>query len=167
MIRMARALQILLPCLLALQVRASMADSGQGVQLVNLHTGERLVVRAQRLPAPSVLNRFLRCSIDQKYTFMDPRLVAAALKAAAELGAARVEIVSAFRTNRLNGVMHNESPNVALRSRHLNGQALDLRLTGVDTQTLCEYFQRMRLGGVGCYRGPRFVHIDVGPVRTW
>ncbi len=137
------------------------------IQLYNIHTRKTLVIQPGRIPAPSVLNRFLRCSKDRKYTLMDPRLIVAAVGAAAAFGMEQVNIVSAFRTQRLNRALAAEGHNVALRSRHINGQALDLRIPHVSVEELCQYFRNLRLGGVGCYPGSNFVHIDVGPVRTW
>lgn len=98
---------------------------------------------------------------------MDPRLVFMAIQAAYYFGQSRVEIVSAFRTAILNEAMRAENHHVALRSRHINGQALDLRIPSVDTRLLCGYFKSLEVGGVGCYEKLRFVHIDVGPVRFW
>ncbi len=137
------------------------------IDLYYPQTGETLRVAVGHLPAPAVLNRFLRSPRDRRYTLMDPRLVAAALQAARQLGAARVIVVSAFRSREINEEMRASSPGVALRSRHLAGQALDLSLPGVPLQTLCEHFRARRLGGVGCYPTLGFVHIDVGPVRSW
>jgi uncharacterized protein YcbK (DUF882 family) len=163
--------QLMRPLLLTLILLALDADLASAepltVQIVQLQTGETLSLRPGRLPAPSVLNRFLRCAKDRRYTLMDPRLVAAAVAAARTLNASRVEILSAFRTSRLNGTMRAESRQVALRSRHINGQALDLRLPAVSIVALCDHFRALKLGGVGCYPGHHFVHIDVGPVRHW
>ena len=139
------------------------------VELVNLQSGERLQVPADRIPAPSILNRFLRCAPERRYTFMDPRLVVAAIQAALAHG----QRVSSGARSRVSARrcstsrVRIEGRLVALRSRHLAGQALDLRIPGVSTEALCEHFKGIRLGGVGCYLGPRFVHVDVGPVRAW
>lgn len=137
------------------------------VELVNARTNERLEVRADHLPSPSVINRFFRCAKDRRYTLMDPRLVQGVVVAANRLGARRVVILSAFRTSRYNEERRERGHRVALRSRHIHGQALDLRIPGVPTKRLCRYFREGWRGGVGCYEKPRFIHIDVGPVRTW
>jgi len=137
------------------------------VELVYLQTGARLVVRVDHLPSPSTLNRFLRCPSERRYTLMDPRLIVRAVEAARTFGVPRVEIVSAFRTAGLVEAQRAAGRTVTLRSRHINGQALDIRLPGVDTEALCTHFLTRRQGGVGCYRRSRFIHIDVGPTRSW
>jgi uncharacterized protein YcbK (DUF882 family) len=137
------------------------------VVLVHARTRETLEVRPGRLASPARINRFLRCAKDRKYTLMDPRLIAAAVSAARRFDKRRVLVLSAFRTSRLNKALRAEGRNVALRSRHINGQALDLRIGGTKTRDLCRYFVSLELGGVGCYERARFVHIDVGPVRYW
>jgi uncharacterized protein YcbK (DUF882 family) len=137
------------------------------IKLVHLHTGERLTVDPNRLPPPNRLNRFLRCKRCASYTLMDPRLVLVAARAARHFGRKRVLIVSAFRSQEINRRMHRNSRGVALRSRHVHGQALDFRLPKVPTPQLCRYLRKRRFGGVGCYFRRRFVHVDVGPVRNW
>lgn len=137
------------------------------VEVRNLRTRERLMVPAGRIPAPSVLNRFFRSAKDRRYTLMDPRPLMWAIRAARIHGAGQIVIISAFRTSRINEAMRAEGRRVALRSRHVHGQALDIRIPGVPTETLCAHFRKQKLGGVGCYKGVRFIHLDVGPVRTW
>ena len=144
-----------------LQGPTALAAPG-AVKIVNMHTRETLTVPPRRIPSPSRINRFFRCWRTRKYTHVDPRLVVAAVQAARRLRSGKVIVLSAFRTLRANMEIGG-----ALRSFHMNGQALDIRLAGVSTRTLCTYFRRLKLGGVGCYWKQRFVHIDVGKVRTW
>lgn len=151
----------------ALTVPLMGARSDGPITILNLRTREKLVVRAGRFPAPSVINRFLRCRSDRRYTLVDPRLIQRALVAARVFGMKEIEVISAFRTARMNSSMRARGHNVALRSRHVHGQALDLRIPGVPGARLCRYFRALRLGGVGCYPRLKFIHIDVGPVRTW
>ena len=153
--------------LLLLGQRGPALAAEPAVELRNLQTGARLLLRESHLPAPLVLNRFLQCPVEQRYTLMDPRLVLWAAEAARHFGAHRIEIVSAFRTAGLVRAQAAEGKHVALRSRHINGQALDVRLPGISTDQLCAHFLARGLGGVGCYRRAGFVHIDVGPRRSW
>lgn len=141
---------------------SALASPRRAVKVVNVHTRETIKVPAGRIPSPSVINRFFRCWRTRKYTHVDPRLVVAAVRATRKLGARKVIVLSAFRT-----LKANQEIGGALRSYHMNGQALDVRVVGVSTVTLCQHFRRLKLGGVGCYWNKRFVHIDVGPVRTW
>jgi uncharacterized protein YcbK (DUF882 family) len=158
--------KVSLLCLLC-SLPANLEGRTDTVVLVHAHTHETLKVRSGRLPSPARINRFLRCARDRKYTLMDPRLIAAAVAAARRFKKRRVLVLSAFRTSRLNAELRAEGRNVALRSRHVNGQALDLRIAGTETRDLCRYFVSLELGGVGCYERARFIHIDVGPVRYW
>ena len=130
------------------------------VTLVHLRSGERLVVQPDALPSPTKLNLFLRCRSTKHYTHMDPRLIAMATRAALHFGKRQVLIVSAFRSAELNVDLYRRGHKVALRSRHMAGQALDLRLGGVAIEKLCRYFRGLKAGGVGCYRRLSFVHID-------
>lgn len=141
---------------------SALASPRRAVKVVNVHTRETIKVPAGRIPSPSVINRFFRCWRTRKYTHVDPRLVVAAVQAARSLRSSKVIVLSAFRT-----LKANQEIGGALRSYHMNGQALDIRLKGVSTRALCIFFRRQKLGGVGCYWTRRFVHIDVGPVRTW
>ncbi len=47
------------------------------------------------------------------------------------------------------------------------GQAIDFRLPDVKTKVLLKFVRSLHLGGVGYYPESRFVHADVGRVRTW
>lgn len=157
-------------CALLLFPAVAVVDAtarGHAVTLTNIHTRERLQLRPGRIPSPSVLNRFFRCKRDRKYTLMDPRLVVLAAASARHFGKRKVQVISAFRTSRQNAAMRAEGRNVALRSRHIHGQALDFRVVGVSTRALCRHLRRLRAGGVGCYARARFVHIDFGRARTW
>lgn len=164
---MSRALMVGLHGLLLLVAPPAHAAPGK-IIFVHLHSGERLAVDPQALPSPRRLNRFLRCRSARKYTLMDPRLVLAAAHAARHFRRSKVAVLSAFRSAEVNLTLYKKGHKVALRSRHMAGQALDLRIPGVAIDALCRYFRSMKLiGGVGCYRRLNFVHIDVGPRRRW
>jgi uncharacterized protein YcbK (DUF882 family) len=49
----------------------------------------------------------------------------------------------------------------------MQGQAIDIRLNDRSLADLHTAAVGLRLGGVGFYPGPDFVHVDVGRVRYW
>ena len=56
---------------------------------------------------------------------------------------------------------------VAEHSQHMESRAIDLRVPGISTARLRDAALSLDAGGVGYYPVSRFVHVDVGPVRTW
>jgi uncharacterized protein YcbK (DUF882 family) len=56
---------------------------------------------------------------------------------------------------------------VAQKSMHLTGQAIDIRLPGVDLSDVRDAALDLKRGGVGYYADSGFVHIDTGRVRRW
>lgn len=82
-------------------------------------------------------------------------------------GQGRFEIISGYRSPKTNNMLRGKSGKVAKRSLHMLGKAIDIRLTGMDTQKLRNTALKLKQGGVGYYRRSDFVHIDTGRVRTW
>ncbi len=77
------------------------------------------------------------------------------------------EVISAYRAPETNAMRHRQSRGVARNSRHMSGQAIDVRVDGKSPTGLAELVASMQEGGVGLYRRSGFVHVDVGPVRRW
>ncbi len=135
--------------------------------LFNVHSREALTVFPGRLPDEGRLAELFRCRGFGEPGHLDPRLIESALAAAADLGATRVEIISAYRSPKFNDALAKKARRVAAESRHTRGQALDLRLEGIPATRLAAWFWEHFEGGVGTYVGDDFVHIDVGPKRRW
>ena len=135
--------------------------------LFNVHSREALTIFPGNLPDGMVLAGFFRCRGFGDPGHLDPRLLEAALTAAADLGTDRVEVVSAYRSSKFNDMLSKKARRVAGESRHIKGQALDLRLAGIPARRLGAWFWEHFDGGVGTYPGDDFVHIDVGPKRRW
>jgi uncharacterized protein YcbK (DUF882 family) len=76
-------------------------------------------------------------------------------------------IISGYRSPATNSFLRMEGHGVAAHSLHLEGKAIDIRLPGCDLKTLHCAAVELRMGGVGYYPGPDFVHVDVGRVRYW
>lgn len=76
-------------------------------------------------------------------------------------------IISAYRSPATNGQLTERSGEVAVRSLHMEGQAVDVRLVDVALTDLRDAALRLGKGGVGYYPDSDFVHLDVGRPRRW
>lgn len=107
---------------------------------------------------------------------MAPALLGLVRTLAAAHPRARVEVVSGFRSPKLNEMLRKKGHHVAPHSQHTLGHALDLRVipegdsAPMDPRVLAKEIRATGWsGGVGVYLGEhdRFVHADVGPRRGW
>lgn len=146
--------------------------------LVQTHTDERLPLDAH---APSQ-ERFSALLADrttgERHAF-DPRLLGLLRALAArhaEAGAPRIELVSGYRSPKLNEMMRKKGHHVASHSQHSLGHAVDFRIVlpgearGIDPRTLEKEIRDLGWdGGVGVYtlKSDWFVHADVGRNRRW
>lgn len=76
-------------------------------------------------------------------------------------------IVSGYRTPRSNAILKKTKHGVARNSLHMYGKAVDIRLPGFSLSALRENAIELKLGGVGYYPYSRFLHLDVGDIRSW
>jgi uncharacterized protein YcbK (DUF882 family) len=141
--------------------------------LVNTHTGEKLQVRyfeaGQYVPAAlNHLRHLLRDHRSGESLAMDPRLFDQlhALARCAECEP-HFEIISGYRSPASNAKMHEKSKGVATNSLHMQGRAIDVRLSGSSCSNLRDLALAMQSGGVGYYASSNFVHLDTGRFRTW
>jgi uncharacterized protein YcbK (DUF882 family) len=77
------------------------------------------------------------------------------------------QIISAYRSPATNEQLRQTRVGVEEHSLHIEGRAIDVRLTDVPTRTLNAVAIDLRQGGVGYYAVSNFVHLDTGPVRSW
>lgn len=77
------------------------------------------------------------------------------------------QVISGYRSPATNAKLAALSDGVARRSYHTKGMAIDIALADRRLPTLHQAALALRAGGVGFYPKPGFVHVDVGPVRTW
>lgn len=161
--------------LAALTARAALPPqscSGH-LALYNLHTAEALKIRyldrrgAFEPRALRRLNHFFRCHHTNQVHPIDPRLYLLLDRLRQNLGAhdRRFELVSGFRSEDYNRLLRQKSGQVAKKSYHVQGMAADIRLEGVPMASIHRAAQRLKAGGVGRYN--EFIHVDVGPVRSW
>ena len=79
----------------------------------------------------------------------------------------RFEVISAYRSPATNAMLRGTSNKVAMRSLHMQGRAIDVRVQGLDAVLLRNAATGMKRGGVGYYPSSDFVHLDTGRFRTW
>ncbi|MBR72282.1 MAG: Twin-arginine translocation pathway signal [Rhodospirillaceae bacterium] len=80
---------------------------------------------------------------------------------------AEFDVISGFRSTRTNSWLAGNSEGVSINSLHTIGMAIDIRHPKISTKELFIAGKKLELGGVGYYKESDFVHIDVGPSRTW
>jgi len=78
-----------------------------------------------------------------------------------------VQVISGYRSPASNAALHARSSGVATKSLHMQGMAMDIRISGVPLPRLRDAALALGRGGVGYYPDSDFVHVDVGRVRRW
>jgi uncharacterized protein YcbK (DUF882 family) len=76
-------------------------------------------------------------------------------------------VISGYRSPATNAALRAQGHDVAKRSFHMRGMAIDVSLPDRDVSVLQRAALAQRAGGVGYYPDSGFVHVDVGPVRRW
>jgi uncharacterized protein YcbK (DUF882 family) len=139
----------------------------------HIHTGEKLsvVYRENGAVVPGALaeiNHYLRDFRTEQVHDIDVTLLDA-LHELYETFDARgnFEVISGYRSPRTNAALRHVTTGVAEHSLHIEGQAIDVRLTSAKTTALRDAAKALRAGGVGYYAESNFVHIDTGAVRSW
>jgi len=143
------------------------ATSAQKVVFArNLHTNEIMALDGPSV-RPQAVDEFLRCWFTGKHVEIADGLAVRIVMAAHRFEAQEVHIVSGFRDPKYNRLLRKKGHEVAERSQHMEGKAVDFTLVGVGTLSLYRWLRQQHSGGVGYYPVSGFVHIDEGPRRTW
>jgi uncharacterized protein YcbK (DUF882 family) len=82
-------------------------------------------------------------------------------------GRGNFEVISGYRSPHTNAVLRNLTTGVAEHSLHIEGRAIDVRLTSAKTTALRDAALALQSGGVGYYAESNFVHLDTGKTRAW
>lgn len=78
-----------------------------------------------------------------------------------------IEIISGYRSPKTNEKLRAMGHNVAKRSLHMQGKAVDIRIPGTNLSQVRKAALELKSGGVGYYPNSGFIHLDVGRVRQW
>lgn len=141
--------------------------------ITNIHTGESFNgvywQGGRHVPAGlRQLNVLLRDHRSGAIARIDPRLFDLLSQMQARLRLREpFQIVSGFRSPETNFQLYMQSSGVAENSFHTRGMAVDITTRSRSSGQLVRVARGIRYGGVGSYRGQRYIHVDTGPVRTW
>lgn len=126
------------------------------------HDGDAYVPEAM-----AMLNWVLRdIHADETYR-MHPRLIDALARAQRRCGAGELLITSGYRSRETNERLRRRTGRAVLNSYHLRGMAADVYSPDARPLDIARSARRSGAGGVGYYPRHGFVHIDVGPRRSW
>jgi uncharacterized protein YcbK (DUF882 family) len=144
----------------------------ESIAFYHTHTGERFelgyIGKKPPLKVKRSLYSFLRDFRTGEVHPIDFRLMDILYKIKRETSSKGVfEVISGYRSPRTNEKLRSKSNGVAQKSLHLQGQAIDIRLTDASTKDVRDAALSLRAGGVGYYAKSDFVHIDTGKVRSW
>ena len=139
----------------------------------NLHTGEKLKTvywqDGKYLPSSlKEINHILRDFRNDQVKPIDHDLLDLLTMLNGRLETDQpFDIISGYRSPETNVLLRSRSKGVAQNSYHMRGMAIDIRVPGRDLLQLRRAAMDVKGGGVGYYPTSGFVHVDVGPVRTW
>jgi uncharacterized protein YcbK (DUF882 family) len=143
------------------------------VSFVHTHTGEKLLLNywcdgAFQSQCLAPLNHFLRDFRTGEVANMDAGLldILYDLQVLADRDAT-YEVISGYRSPQTNAMLRKSSSEVAKKSLHMQGKAIDIRITGFSTKKLQQLALAHQAGGVGFYAKSNFVHLDTGSIRSW
>lgn len=147
------------------------------LSFLHTHTGERLKLAyccgGEYQPvALQDINHLLRDFRVNKERAIDPRLLDLLHELNATLETEQpFHVISGYRTPETNALLLQQrggaGSGVASHSLHIVGEAIDIRVPGVQLDHLRAAARSLKIGGVGCYPASNFVHVDVGRVRYW
>jgi uncharacterized protein YcbK (DUF882 family) len=151
------------------------ADMPEGkLSLYNVHTSERLTVTYRKqgneydLEALKDLNWLLRCHHTNQTINMDPKVIDYLNIVDKQFGGDNeIHIISGYRSPEYNSLLRKKGRQVASKSLHKLGKALDFFIPHVSLKNLQTAALSLQYGGVGYYPQTGFVHIDSGNFRTW
>ena len=159
-----------------LMAATTRARGNRELSFVHTHTGETLKTTyccdgKYVLEELERVNHFLRDFRVNEVKPIDPKLLDLLHDISNEVGTAKpFHVISGYRSPKTNQMLQTRGgahSGVASKSLHMVGKAIDIRMPGTSLSHLRDGAKSLKLGGVGYYPGPNFVHVDTGRVRCW
>lgn len=162
---------------LSLNGTAHSGGETRTLSLYHVHTKERLTITYMKdgkyIPsAMKKINYLMRDWRRNEVITISPRTIDLMWELHADLGSkSPIHIVCGYRSPKTNAFLKKVGRNVARKSQHMVGHAIDLYFPDVPTIKMRNSALVRQVGGVGYYSsgaGPTgFLHIDSGRVRHW
>jgi uncharacterized protein YcbK (DUF882 family) len=139
----------------------------------HVHTAEKLTITYREhgevvAGALEEVNRYLRDFRTEQVHDIDVGLLDTLHSLYATFdGRGNFEVISGYRSPRTNAALRHATTGVAEKSLHIEGRAIDVRLTSAKTTALRDAALALKAGGVGYYPESNFVHLDTGRFRSW
>jgi uncharacterized protein YcbK (DUF882 family) len=145
------------------------------LRLYHVHTRESLIITYKRdgryIPAAMArLDHFFRDWRTNTVVNISGETIDLLWELHNELGSKQpILVICGFRSAQTNALLKRIGRQVATRSEHLLGRAIDVQFPDVPLKLLRNKALSRQAGGVGYYPAGRggFVHIDSGRVRHW
>ena len=104
-----------------------------------------------------------RCNDGNNEVMIAPGLVEK-LQALRDVLGKGIRIAAGYRSP-----THNKKVGGSPNSRHLTGQAVDIKVTGVHPLDVAKAAEKIGFTGIGVYRynGQMFTHLDVRPTKSY
>jgi len=137
--------------------------------LLNVHTGEAVPLSSSE-PTFTRFSDVLADRVTGSRIELDRRLLELLRQIALRNPGVRLELVSGFRSPKLNELLRKKGHRVASHSQHSLGHAVDFRIIGLSPSKMKQEILKVGWdGGIGQYDkwSDLFVHADVGPKREW
>jgi uncharacterized protein YcbK (DUF882 family) len=143
--------------------------------LDQVHTGQRVALDAES-PTPGQFADLLSDRSTGEKHSLDERLLGLLRKLAESHPGGRIELVSGYRSWKLNEMLRKKGHHVSSHSQHSLGNACDFRIVpagaekALDPRSVELEIRKLGwTGGVGVYPTALdwFVHADVGRNRRW
>lgn len=137
--------------------------------LLNVHTGEAVPLSSSE-PTFTRFSDMLADRVTGSRLELDRRLLELLRQIALRNPGVRLELVSGFRSPKLNELLRKKGHRVASHSQHSLGHAVDFRIIGLSPSKMKQEILKVGWdGGIGQYdkSSDLFVHADVGPKREW
>jgi uncharacterized protein YcbK (DUF882 family) len=152
---------------------AALGTGKRRLSFANLHTGENLTAvywsnGAYQSNAVDEINHLLRDFRTGDVHPIDLRLLDLLHVLQRKVKSqSPYQVISGYRSPATNAKLASVGHGVARRSYHMKGMAIDVALDDRKLTSLRDAALALKGGGVGYYPKPGFVHVDVGPVRSW